>query len=423
MKNGLITRAEHPATSPDPGWDGRALRAFPLLMWVAVALLALGPLSALAGLVSVSAVLSPDWLGPLALQIGIAAIGGVLALALAMPLGWFLARGAAGQPADGSPAALVRWVRLLVVLGLVCPPAVIGLGFANVALLPSVVGLPLVPAWVMAVVIATAVALPVAALVIDSAWRGVDGDDEQVGAAMGWPVADLFGLLVKPRLTPSLRPALGLGIARVLAEWSAYYFLVANDQGDPLATFALAAVSPHVTNSGVGRASAAILLVLTIALVVACRGAVFGLIPHVSHRIATHRYNPDLLHLEPEEDAEADAASAEDGEADTSADVDALFAEINGPGLAYAEQLTEEETAYLTATEAREAAPTDPIWEGAPGMPKAWDIPGSYWPQADAAEPIDLPEMGERPEDDDTVLGERSTTPFLRIRTRNEDEA
>lgn len=218
-----------------------------------------------------------------------------------------------------------------------------------------------------------------------------------------------------------MRPALGLGIARVLAEWSAFYFLVTSEHGEPIATFALAAMGPHVTNSGVVRGSAALLLVLTIALVVACRGALFGLMPEVTHRIATHRYNPELLDVEEAgEGVDADAGEAED--TDTAADVEALFAEINGPGLAYAEALTAEETAYLEATEAREASSADPIWEGAPGMPKAWDVPGSYWPQVNPEDRAKLPDMPARPEDDDTVLGEKNATPFLRIRTRNAGE-
>lgn len=420
MNNGLITRTEHPATSSDPGWDGRMLKAYPFRIWVAIGLLALGPLSVLAGLISMSAVLSGAWLWPLVLQLVIAVAGGCLALGLALPLGWFLARGAAHT--DTCSAGLVRWVRLLVVLGLVCPPAVTGLGWANLSLLASVVGLPWAFAWVVAVVIATVLALPVATLVIDAAWRRVDVADEQVGAAMGWGVHDLFRLLVQPRIIPALRPALGLGIARVLAEWSAFYFLVANDQGELLATFALAAVGPHVTNSGVVRASAAILLLLTIGLVVACRGAVFGLMPEVTHRMATHRYDPALLALDAEPE-ERDSASEDLADEDTAADVEALFAEINGPGLAYAEALTAEEAAYLEAAEAGESSPHDPIWEGAPGMPKAWDVPGSYWPQADPEADATLPEMPVRPEDDDTVLGEKTATPFLRIRTRNEDEA
>lgn len=422
MKHGLITRTEHPITSPDPGWDGRTLRAFPIRIWVAVALLALGPLSVLAGFTSISAVLSGEWLWPLVAQIMIAVTGGGLALGLALPLGWFLARGAAGADTDAPVAKLVRWVRLLVVLTLVCPPAVIGLGFANIGLLASVVGLPWAFAWVMAVVIATVIALPVATLVIDTAWRRVDVGDEQIGAAMGWTVPDLYRLLVQPRLTPALRPALGLGIARVLAEWSAFYFLVTNDQGEPLATFALAAVGPHVSNSGVVRASAAILLLLTIGLVVACRGAVFGLMPEVTHRMATHRYDPALLALDAEPE-ERVTASEDHADEDTAADVEALFAEINGPGLAYAEALTAEEAAYLEAAEAGEPSPHDPIWEGAPGMPKAWDVPGSYWPQADPEDEAALPDMPGRPEDDDTVLGEKNATPFLRIRTRTDDEA
>lgn len=395
------------------------LKAYPFRIWVAIGLLALGPLSVLAGLVSMSAVLSGAWLWPLVLQLVIAVAGGCLALGLALPLGWFLARGAAHT--DTSSAGLVHWVRLLVVLGLVCPPAITGLGFSNLSLLGNVVGLPWAFAWVMAVVIATVVALPVATLVIDAAWRRVDVADEQIGAAMGWTVSDLFILLVQPRLIPALRPALGLGIARVLAEWSAFFFLVTGDQGEPLTTFALAAVGPQVTNSGVVRASAAILLVLTIGLVVACRGALFGLMPEVTHRIATHRYDPDLLTLEEADEVpDDDTETAED--TDTTADVEALFAEINGPGLAYAEALTAEETAYLEATEAHDASPADPVWEGAPGMPKAWDVPGSYWPQADPEADAALPEMPARPEDDDTVLGEKNATPFLRIRTRNDDE-
>lgn len=426
MDRGHITRTVHTARTADPGWDGRHLRGVRIRLWLAVGLLVIGPLSVVAGLVAVSAVFAGEWVMPLVLQLGIAVAGGLLALGLAGPLGWYLARGAAGQGDASTSVMVVGWVRLLVVLGLVCPPAVIGLGFSNIAVVPTLVGLPMLPAWLMAVVIATAVALPIATLVMETAWRGVEVTDERIAAALGWQVTAIYGLLVQPRLAPALRPALGLAIARVLGEWSAFYFLVANDQGAPLGAFALSAVGPHVTNTGVMRGSSAILLVLTIALVMACKGALYGLIPQVSHRISTHYYRPDAFDLEPEvEDEGNDGAvsPAEDAEGSTPEDVAAFFADINGPGLAYAAHLSEEETAYLHAHESRaDTAPEDPIWAGAPGMPKAWEAPGLYWPQAEDAEPISAPESPDGTGDDATVLGEKTASPFLRIRTRSRED-
>ena len=136
MDRGHITRTVHTARTADPGWDGRHLRGVRIRLWLAVGLLVVGPLSVVAGLVAVSAVSAGEWVMPLVLQLGIAVAGGLLALGLAGPLGWYLARGAAGQGDASASVMVVGWVRLLVVLGLVCPPAVIGLGFSNIAVVP-----------------------------------------------------------------------------------------------------------------------------------------------------------------------------------------------------------------------------------------------------------------------------------------------
>lgn len=477
MKSRAITTSTPVAPLDDPGWDAVQLRGMGIGIVLALIGLAIGPFLGLVGLAWLPGIQPGQWAMPLFFSLGYGISGAVLAVLLALPLSWLLARGDAGKPADTLATRLVRLARFVVVVVLVCPPALTTFGVIETGAVLSLVGISDIPWWLFGIVANAVLGLPVAALTLEAAWRNIDPDDERTALTLGWRPSSVFFVLVRPKLVPFVRPAFGLALARVLGERAAFMAMF-GQAGAPLA---VTGFGLHVTNTGVERATIGLLLAVTIGVLWVCKSGLFTLIPHVSHRFSTHLYMPD--NLEVEGIVEGEGADTEDEETpgEELEDVESFFASLDGPGLAYAETLSDEEVAYLTKVDT-EGVPRESIWDGAAGMPKAWAEPGTYWPvtqeaevtsvidqarakmdtQAKDREPVSASTPGstmrpqakgpveslstedeqalpplrvrgpktsandgqsrpQRSEDDDTSLGARTSSPFLRIRTRDGD--
>ncbi len=473
MGKGLITRTTTKPVQVNPGWNGRAIPGMTIGISVALILLFLGPFGVVLGLVHVPVLLTQAWVGPFLWSIGFAIIGGGLATMVAIPLGWLLARGGP----EGFGGLSTGMIRLGVIVGLVCPPALIGLGISRLAHLPAVLGLGPAPGIATAFVIVTALGLPFAALTMEAAWRMTTPEMESIAASMGWNVRAILRVLVRPILTPAIVPAFGLAVARVLGEEGALAIIGTNTP----ATLAILGTDGSIAVPGLTESVGAILLLLSVGVLIVCKGSLFTLIPYVTHRFSTHLYTPDILNVpdqvEPLDADQTDPTQVEDDEDE----VAAFFASLEGPGAVFSDVLTDEEAQYLRTVDTQDK-PQDTVWEGAPGMPKAWASPGTYWPGApaetttetEAVQPVarthvsiteqakarmhtlsthlaaDTPTLHQtqpdqsasqppqrdeavqdpdrhhrkpQAEDDNTALGKRTTTPFLKIRTRNDDEA
>ena len=178
------------------------------------------------------------------LVVSIAAIVGVVALGF--PLAWVLARHA-------FPGRAV--VRALVVLPLVLPPVVGGVGLLAALGRRGVVGswlaqvgieLPFTSA--AAVLAALFVSLPLFVLTAEAGLRTIDPRFEMAAMALGATRGYAFRRVVLPQIRPQLVAGLALAWARALGEFGATITFAGNMQGRtqtlPLAVFEILQTDP-----------------------------------------------------------------------------------------------------------------------------------------------------------------------------------
>ncbi|HXF37534.1 MAG TPA: ABC transporter permease [Actinomycetota bacterium] len=193
----------------------------------------------------------------------------ILAAGLGLPLAWILAR----VPFPGRSL-----LRSLVVLPLVLPPVVAGIGllaaFGRRGLLGpalSVLGieLPFTPA--AAVLAAGFVAFPLFVLPVEAGIRALDPRLEDAAATMGASRPHTVRRVVLPLLAPSLWSGLVLAWARALGEFGATIMFAGNLRGRTQ-TLPLAAFEVAQTDPAAGIAIAVALVAVSAAILVALRG-------------------------------------------------------------------------------------------------------------------------------------------------------
>jgi molybdate transport system permease protein len=199
-----------------------------------------------------------------------AAVG--LGLVLAFPLAWVLAR--ARFPGR-------RWLRGLVVLPMVLPPVVAGVGLLTVfgrrgllgGMLEAIgVSIPFTTAAV--VIAATFVSTPFLVVTLEAGLAGLDRRLEDAAATLGASEARVLWTVVVPGLRPSLAAGVALAWTRALGEFGATITFAGNLQGrtqtTPLAVYELLQ-----TDAGAAIALSVALLAVCLVAVVAVRGGLF----------------------------------------------------------------------------------------------------------------------------------------------------
>jgi molybdate transport system permease protein len=173
----------------------------------------------------------------LSLVVSVAAVG--VALVLGFPTAWVLAR------TDFPGRALLR---ALVVLPLVLPPVVGGVGLLAalgrrglVGALLDELGIQLAFTTAGATVAATFVCFPLMVLALEAGLRGVDPRLEAAAATMGASRWTILRRVTLPLLRPQLLAGLVLAWARALGEFGATITFAGNLRGEtqtlPLAVF------------------------------------------------------------------------------------------------------------------------------------------------------------------------------------------
>jgi molybdate transport system permease protein len=231
--------------------------------WSAVAAMLLPVVGLLAGLrpAGVAGLGSPDVLAAAGVSLWTSTLAMGVTVLAGLPVAWTLAR--SERPV----------MRVLVVLPVVLPPAVLGVAlletFGRQGLLGGMlwsVGVQL-PFTALAVVVAQVmVALPLFVLPAEEAFRAIDDDVILVARTLGARPAEVARRVVLPMVAPGLLAGLGLAWARALGEFGATLLFAGNLPGRtstvPLALFTLLETDPPVAT-----AAAAALLVVTAVLV------------------------------------------------------------------------------------------------------------------------------------------------------------
>jgi len=209
-----------------------------------------------------------------ATRISLLVAGGAAILAglLGLPLAWLLAR------ARFPGRALVR---SLVVLPMVLPPVVAGIGLLAAFGRRGLLGGPLralgveLPFTTAAAVLAAAfVAFPLFVLPVEAGIRSLDPRLEDAAATMGASRWYALRRVVLPLLIPSLSSGLILAWARALGEFGATIMFAGNLRGRTQ-TLPLAAFEVSQTDPAAGIAISAVLVALSVLVLIALRGRLF----------------------------------------------------------------------------------------------------------------------------------------------------
>jgi molybdate transport system permease protein len=170
----------------------------------------------------------------------VATAASALSLATGIPLAWFLAR----RPFPGK-----TFVRALVVLPLVMPPVVAGVGLLAAfgrrgvlgGLLEDWFGLQLTFTTGAAVLAAWFVSFPLAVLALEAGLRGLDERLEDAASTLGASRGYVLRRVTLPLIAPQIAAAAVLSWARALGEFGATITFAGNLRGRtqtlPLAVF------------------------------------------------------------------------------------------------------------------------------------------------------------------------------------------
>ena len=243
---------------------GLAFVAVALLLLPLVGLVVRAPWSQLPSLLSDGGAL--DALR-LSMETSTAAV--VLCLAMGVPLAWVLAR----SDLPGRSA-----LRALVTLPLVLPPVVGGvallLAFGRAGLLGdslSAVGVRLPFSTAGVVLAETFVALPFLVLSVEGALAALDERYEEVAATLGARPWAVFRHVTLPVAGPALAAGAALSWARALGEFGATITFAGNLPGTTQ-TLPLAVYLQLQTNPDAAVAMSLVLLVVSLAVLIALRG-------------------------------------------------------------------------------------------------------------------------------------------------------
>jgi molybdate transport system permease protein len=193
----------------------------------------------------------------------------VIAIVLGVPLAWVLSR--ASFPAKGV-------VRAIVVLPLVMPPVVGGIGLLAALGRRGVLGARLealgvsIPFTTLAAVIAAAfVAFPLLVLAVEAGLSSVDQRLERAALAMGGSPGYVMRRLTLPLIGPQLAAGAALAWARALGEFGATITFAGNLRG-VTQTLPLAVFEEGQTDPGAAVVVALVLVLLSLVVLIAMRG-------------------------------------------------------------------------------------------------------------------------------------------------------
>jgi molybdate transport system permease protein len=196
----------------------------------------------------------------------------LLGLALAFPLAWVLARARfRGR----------RWLRGLVLLPMVLPPVVAGVGllsaFGRRGLLGGALeaaGLSIPFTTVAVVLAATFVSAPFLVVTLEAGLAGLDRGLEDAAATLGASDARVLATVVLPGLRPALAAGVALAGTRALGEFGATITFAGNLRGRTQ-TLPLAVYEMLQTDAGAAIALSVVLLSICLLAVVAAWGGLF----------------------------------------------------------------------------------------------------------------------------------------------------
>ena len=204
------------------------------------------------------------------LSLIVATVAAAISLLTGFPLAWVLAR---------SSFRGKTLVRALVVLPLVMPPVVAGVGLLAAFGRRGIVG-----GWLYdwfgfqltfttgaAVLAATFVSFPLAVLALEAGFRGLDDRLEDAAATLGASRWYVLRRVTLPLMAPQIAAALVLSWARALGEFGATITFAGNLQGRTQ-TLPLAVFERLQTDQEAAFALSMLLIAVAFTVIVALRG-------------------------------------------------------------------------------------------------------------------------------------------------------
>jgi molybdate transport system permease protein len=263
-----------PTTGSSPPRRGRTPAGFAVLATLGVALVAL-PL--------VGLVIRTPWsrfgeiltsetaLTALRLSLLVATTAAAISFVLGFPLAWALVRGSFRGK---------TLVRAFVVLPLVMPPVVAGVGLLAAfgrrtgivgSLLYEWFGVQITFTTTAAVLAATFVSFPLAVLALEAGLRGLDERLEDAASTLGASRWYVIRRVTLPLMGPQIAAALVLSWARALGEFGATITFAGNLRGRTQ-TLPLAVFEQLQTDPEAAFAVSMLLIMLALAVILALRG-------------------------------------------------------------------------------------------------------------------------------------------------------
>ena len=241
-----------------------ALIAILFLLSPLVGLLQRMPWSGLVGLLGSEVVLDAFFLS---LLVSFSAT--LIVLALGTPIAWFLAR---------ARFPFLKLLRAVVLLPMVLPPVVGGTallfafgrqGFLG-KWLNNWFGVTLPFSTTGSVLAAVFVSMPFFVVAVESAFRSINEDFEQVAETLGASPSKIFFRITMPRIRPSIIAGLALSWARALGEFGATITFAGNLPGETQ-TLPLAVFLALETNPEAALALSLVMIVTSLAILIPFR--------------------------------------------------------------------------------------------------------------------------------------------------------
>jgi molybdate transport system permease protein len=209
----------------------------------------------------------------LRLSIVVSLAAAALSLVLGAPVAWVLAR-------SNIPGRSV--LRAIVILPLVLPPVVGGIGLLAALGRSGIVGRWLHAIGIQltftiwgAIVATTFVSIPLVILAVEAGLRSLDPRFEQAASAMGASRGYVLRRVTLPLLRPQLAAGLVLAWARALGEFGATITFAGNLAGQTQ-TLPLAVYQTRQTDPGAAILISLLLVALSLIVLIAMRDRIFA---------------------------------------------------------------------------------------------------------------------------------------------------
>jgi len=209
----------------------------------------------------------------LRLSIVVSLAAAALSTVLGAPIAWILAR--TNLPARSA-------LRAIVILPLVLPPVVGGIGLLAALGREGIVGRSLHALGIQltftiwgAIVAATFVSIPLVILAVEAGLRSLDPRFEHAAFAMGATRGYVLRRIVLPLLRPQLAAGLVLAWARALGEFGATITFAGNLAGRTQ-TLPLAVYQARQTDPGAAILASLLLVGLSLIVLIAMRDRIFA---------------------------------------------------------------------------------------------------------------------------------------------------